>query len=60
MFVCVANIAMVKTAEQKVRNRYAEQLKQGSEPRPLNDVNRAILADVRVVWSRGDSGARAG
>ena len=39
--------AMVKTAEDKVRKRYAEQLKQGIEPKPLNDANRAILAEVR-------------
>ena len=43
---------MVKTAEQKVRARYAEQLKQGSEPRPLNDANRAILAEVRAEVHR--------
>ena len=43
---------MVKTAEQKVRDRYAEQLKQGIEPRPLNDVNQAILAEVRAEVHR--------
>ena len=43
---------MVKTAEHKVRDRYAEQLKQGSEPRPLNDANRAILAEVRAEVHR--------
>ena len=39
--------AMVKTAEEKVRIRYAEQFEDGIEPRPLNDANRAILAEVR-------------
>ena len=39
---------MGKTAEEKSRARYAEQLGQGIEPRPLSDVNRSILAEVRA------------
>ena len=40
---------MGKTAEEKSRARYAEQLGRGLEPRPLNDVNRAILEEVRAA-----------
>ena len=39
---------MVKTAEEKAWKRYAEQLEQGIEPRPLSNTNRAILAEVRA------------
>ena len=45
--------AMGKTAEEKSRARYAEQLGRGLEPRPLNDVNRAILAEVRAEVQQG-------
>ena len=45
--------AMGKTAEEKSRARYAEQLGRGHEPRPLNDVNRAILAEVRAEVQQG-------
>ena len=44
---------MGKTAEEKSRARYAEQLGRGLEPRPLNDVNRAILAEVRAEVQQG-------
>ena len=44
---------MVKTAEQKVRGRYIEQLEQGIEPKPLNESNLAILEEIRAEIAAG-------
>ena len=44
---------MVKTAEQKVRGRYIEQLGQGIEPKPLNESNLAILEEIRAEIAAG-------
>ena len=55
---------MGKTAEEKARARYADQLGNGIEPKPLTDANRAILEEVRkeVERARGEvqAAARAG
>ena len=39
---------MVKTAEQKVRDRYRADVANGKTPRALTDANRAILEKVRA------------
>ena len=44
---------MGKTAEQKVRDRYAQDLRDGKQPRALTDTNRAILEEVRKEVEAG-------
>ena len=39
---------MGRTAEEKVRARYHQQLMEDKEPRPITDVNRAILEQIRA------------
>ena len=54
---------MVKTAEQKVRDRYLADLTAGKMPRALTDANRAILEEVRAeveagkarIWETADA-----
>ena len=44
---------MVKTAEQKVRDRYRADLENGKTPRALTDANRAVLEEVRAEVAAG-------
>ena len=44
---------MVKTAEQKVRDRYRADVENGKNPRALTDANRAILEEVRAEVAAG-------
>ena len=44
---------MVKTAEQKVRDRYRAYLANGKSPRALTDANKAILEEVRAEAGNG-------
>lgn len=44
---------MVKTAEQKVRDRYTADLLAGKAPRALTDANRAILEEIRTEVATG-------
>ena len=44
---------MVKTAEQKVRDRYRADLENGKTPRALTDANRAILEEIRAEVAAG-------
>ena len=44
---------MVKTAEQKVRDRYRADVENGKNSRALTDANRAILEEVRAEVAAG-------
>ena len=54
---------MVKTAEQKVRDRYRADLMAGKMPRALTEANRAILEELRAeveagkarIWETADA-----
>ena len=49
---------MVKTAEQKARDRYRAQLLAGKTPRTYNEVNRRILEEERAKIAAGGADVR--
>ena len=49
---------MVKTAEQKVRDRYRAELSAGKTPRAITETNRVILEEIRATIEVGKAQVR--